>query len=187
MDPYQKLLSITIMTRQIPLNEILGKCDLDQQLTFIWAETITSMKLPLRIPITLWDKSGLSPESTISYTGSLNHFRTNHRPAKLIRAGSVILLTESQMNALTQNGKEKVGCQLAVMVGRTIAGHYLKQKAKRKSKESDLGKTINWRNVKKIWKKNKKRIGKNYDKWKEDKKEVRKVPKRISRIENTTK
>ncbi|KQS30445.1 uncharacterized protein LOC6551364 [Drosophila erecta] len=110
-------LSLTIMSRHVQLSEILGTCESDQRLTFIWAATTIANCFPLKVNLTLWPKAGKSTGSTISYTGSAYDIKRSIRPFDLIKSGRVIMLTANQVDALTQKGKEKVGIQFVAMMG----------------------------------------------------------------------
>ncbi|XP_017045670.1 uncharacterized protein LOC108091145 [Drosophila ficusphila] len=113
----QNLLPVMIMSMQVPMKDIGENGGLDQRLTLVWASTLLSDSLPLKINLTLWPKAGNSPESIVSFTGSPYDFRQSWRPIKLIKSGRVIILTDEQVDNLTYNGKDLVGIQFFTMMG----------------------------------------------------------------------
>ncbi|XP_039229912.1 uncharacterized protein LOC6524494 isoform X2 [Drosophila yakuba] len=116
---HQVDLSLTIMSRQWQLSEILGaSCQSNQRLTFIWAATTIADCFPLKVNLTLWPKASNSPGgSTISYTGSPYDIKKSTRPHDLIKSGRVIMLTANQVDAFTQRGTQNVRIQFVAMMG----------------------------------------------------------------------
>ncbi|XP_016981609.1 uncharacterized protein LOC108046447 [Drosophila rhopaloa] len=114
------LLPILIMSMQVHLGEILVNRRLNQKLTLIWAATLISDCLPLKIVLTLWPTTGDSPESIMSFTGSPYDIRQSLRPIDLVRSGKVIILTADQVDSLTHNGRDLVSIQMAAMMGQVF-------------------------------------------------------------------
>ncbi|XP_037724778.1 uncharacterized protein LOC119556558 [Drosophila subpulchrella] len=111
------LLPVCIMRMHVKLSELLGNCDRDERLTLVWAATITSKSLPLKVSLTLWPSFGDGSGSMVSYTGSPYPIQESTRPSELIRSGTVIILSAEQVNSLTENGKCFVNAKFVGMLG----------------------------------------------------------------------
>ncbi|EDV38525.1 uncharacterized protein Dana_GF19506 [Drosophila ananassae] len=110
----KNLLPIMVMSMHIKLGDITANSNSQEQLTAIWATTVVTDLLPLRITLSMWSLEGDRPECIISYTGQGYDLRNTRRPLKLLRSGRAIILTADQVEGLTQNGMEMVGIQISV-------------------------------------------------------------------------
>ncbi|XP_017109687.2 uncharacterized protein [Drosophila bipectinata] len=112
-DVVKDLLPIMVMSMHIKLGDITADPNSEEELTVVWATTVNSELLPLRITLTMWSLEGDRPECIVSYTGQPYDLRTSRRPLKVLKSGRVIILTSDQVAGLTQNGNEMVGFQIS--------------------------------------------------------------------------
>lgn len=105
------------MSTNIFLNELFncaGARNIKNSFQLIWLSGLCPIDMPIYVTLTVWSRKAAEPKLYISHSGHLYSFRNSQTAKDIFESGHAILLSQDQINLLTNNGQDMLNLQIIV-------------------------------------------------------------------------
>ena len=113
---YKDFLPILVMTTRLSLSQMCG-LDADAselQYFLIWITGIALEEFPTSVSLTVWPRSGVVPSCHFVYSGQMYSIRKSQRGLDVWQSGRMLMLSDPEIEALTNHGRDMLNLQLIV-------------------------------------------------------------------------
>uniref|UniRef100_A0A1I8PD03 DUF4729 domain-containing protein n=1 Tax=Stomoxys calcitrans TaxID=35570 RepID=A0A1I8PD03_STOCA len=117
---YKDYLPVLIMTAPLTMADMglvsheESKTKQEEEFLLIWVTGITSKNLCLSVTLTLWSRSGQTPNCHLLYSGDMYPIRNSQKALDVWKSGHMLMLSSAQVEQLTNGGKDMMNVQLEV-------------------------------------------------------------------------
>uniref|UniRef100_W8BTM1 DUF4729 domain-containing protein n=1 Tax=Ceratitis capitata TaxID=7213 RepID=W8BTM1_CERCA len=118
---FKDFLPLLVMSTRVHLSDLCGidkreftNPDNNPEFLMMWLTGIVPEEFPVTVSLTVWSRSGQLPTCHMVHSGEMYSLRNSQEPKDVCRSGQMLLLSATEVNLLTNSGKEMLELQIVV-------------------------------------------------------------------------